>query len=393
MSFGTVPFGAAPFGAAGAGLRYEEAVADSAVAADIAARVHTMLASGASAGEATSAVLGEFAPYLRERITAAASLGVTATLNELLADSGDFADAIACVVPVLVEATGEAGDLLDTVRKLAGPLLDTVQAAGIATSQMHAQELVVGAAVIESLVRAGYAIEATSTAEFADALVSTMRAVVAALAEAEAADSTTPWIRMTAIVADTGEAEDAAATNMRMTEALADGVTLFASLRLGDGEYVGWVLNTATRAATEYTNYPFTSMDGWRGRYFGTLDTGLYELDGDDDDGDPIEASVRTGLMNMGTQRMKRLPSAYIGVKSSGGLALKVVTTEPDGAKVQDWYELTPRASSSAHHQGRIKLGRGLKSVYWSLELVNQAGADFQLDVIELFPMFLDRRL
>ena len=197
---------------------------------------------------------------------------------------------------------------------------------------------------------------------------------------------------LSALVSDTLALNDAATSTAAMIEQLRDGMGLTVTLRLGDDTYFAWVCNTQTKAFTSYTNFPFNSFAQIGRRYFAAADDGIYELTGDSDDGQPIQARIRTGLTNLGTGRMKRMPSLYLGYTATGVLVLKAVTTSPTGEKREDWYELRQQTAESTR-EGRIKLGKGLKSVFWGFELVNVDGAAFALDDLKLYPMLCDRRI
>lgn len=174
---------------------------------------------------------------------------------------------------------------------------------------------------------------------------------------------------------------------------LADEISLTLTLRLGDAVYRAWVCNTELKAFSQYENYPFNSFFELGGTYYGVAPTGVYKLEGGTDDGDAIRWRLRTGLWNLGTGKMKRMPSLYLGYRASGDMVLKVVTTTEDGLKSENWYQLRPGSTQNVMHEGRIKIGRGLKSVYWGFELEGIDGADFALKDLQLFPMILDRRI
>lgn len=174
---------------------------------------------------------------------------------------------------------------------------------------------------------------------------------------------------------------------------LTDGLGATVTIRLGDTVYFAWVCNIESRAFSSYENYPFNSFAELPdGVHYGCAADGLYELGGGDDDGDPIAARVRAGLSNLGTGKMKRMPSLYLGYRSDGSLVLKVTTTSPDGERVETWYQSGARTAVDTR-EGRIKIGKGLKSVYFDFEIANVDGADFELDTLELLPLICDRRL
>lgn len=165
----------------------------------------------------------------------------------------------------------------------------------------------------------------------------------------------------------------------------------YATFQVGDDVIQGWVMNAASQGFSEYQNFPFNSLVEANGRYYGMSADGLYLLEGDDDAGEPIEAVVRTGLIDMGSHYLKGAHAAYVGYTSTGQMVLKVVTTD-QGQKTEWWYELNP-ATADEMRDGRVMLGRGLRARYWQFEIVNAAGADFDVDDVTLLYQVLNRRI
>jgi hypothetical protein len=157
---------------------------------------------------------------------------------------------------------------------------------------------------------------------------------------------------------------------------------------------VGWVLSG--RAASEYRNYPFNGFVEFpRGskHYYGTSDDGLYLLEGPTDDGCPIDAHIKTHLMDYGTGVYKRGPDIYVGMTSGKHVLLKVTTIHPrTGERRTDIYTQTvvPGSNLKSNH---LRVGMGLKSRYWQWELANVDGGDFEIDEIAWMPLQLDRRI
>jgi len=160
------------------------------------------------------------------------------------------------------------------------------------------------------------------------------------------------------------------------------------------GEIVqGWVLNVeGQRPVSEYRGYEFNSFANIGGRYFAATDAGLYVLgESGQDEGAPIDAHVRTMMLDFGSAAQKRVVAAYLGYTSSGTVVLKVRSVD-DGQLVEHWYE-AQTLTADAPRAGYKPLGRGLKSRYWQFELANVDGADFELDKLELYPLQLSRRV
>lgn len=185
---------------------------------------------------------------------------------------------------------------------------------------------------------------------------------------------------------------DVASSTATLIDQIREGVAVLARFNLPDGQYLAWVCNTESRAFHTYRNFPFNSFFELGGHYYGATDEGIYLLEGEDDAGVPIDAMVRTGLMDLGTGLLKRMEAMYLGYRSTGQLLLKVVTTSDYGEKTESWYSLDPQPAD-AFREGRIKVGRGLKSLYWGFELANVDGSDFEIDTLSMLPMILERRI
>ena len=155
----------------------------------------------------------------------------------------------------------------------------------------------------------------------------------------------------------------------------------------------GWVMNTEeAMPVSEYDNYTFNSLAYSPDEMLGCNDQGLYALDGDDDAGTAIDAEIISLMMDFDTSKLKRMSTAYIGYKSDGQLLLKVRSVD-QGIHVEHWYEGRNIDVQATPGQDRMKLGKGMRSRYWTFELANIDGSDFELDKVELYPIVLQRRI
>lgn len=175
-------------------------------------------------------------------------------------------------------------------------------------------------------------------------------------------------------------------------ERLVESLNFSITLTIGDETFLAWVVNTESRSAWTYENYPFNSMWTYQDKAYGLAPDGIYTLDGTDDAGTDIRTSMRIGMHAMGSAKEKRMPAMYVGYDSSGPVVVKVITKRANGDKVENWYQLTP-SSARGMREGRIPVGRGLKSVYWGFEIVNVEGSSLRLGELRYFPMILDRRI
>ena len=148
-----------------------------------------------------------------------------------------------------------------------------------------------------------------------------------------------------------------------------------------------WVVNLSNKATSTFENYAFNSFAKIGGRYFGVKSDGLYLLEGDTDDTLPIQASVSFGKQDFQSTNKKNMTRAYVGASSTGTLLLKITTG--DGAE----YIYAARDAAEFMRQQRFDVGRGLQSNYFTFELFNQAGCDFELDSVEFFAADFSRRI
>lgn len=173
-----------------------------------------------------------------------------------------------------------------------------------------------------------------------------------------------------------------------------DGMALGAALGpiLQPGVAV-WVLNVDNSASTRYENFTYTSLATREGRLYGTKADGVYLLEGPDDAGTKVRASVATGILDFADPKdpgaagaLKRIVAAYLGVAADKTMYLKVVAGGQE-------FLYRARSNNAALMQQRVDPGRGLRSTYYSFEVFNSEGSDFDLQSLEFVPIKLPRRI
>lgn len=169
-------------------------------------------------------------------------------------------------------------------------------------------------------------------------------------------------------------------------------IAFVSHLPLGDEDYQAWVLNSDSLGVTEYTNWPFNSLANTRQATFGLTDTGLYELTGDDDDGDPIQALLRTGDLEFGTSDHKRIDRAYLYLTSTDDIFFKTISTYR-GQRNETFYRVDYRMSADDGQTRRVRLGKGNRGTTWAFELTNIDGGDFDVRGAEVLPVKLTRKI
>lgn len=233
----------------------------------------------------------------------------------------------------------------------------------------------------------------TESAAFADIVASHLDAAEQLVESILLASVPAGTARLSAIVDESFAIGGDATTSLNAFEHLLETVTFALTVRIGDDLFLAWVVNTETRAATVYENYPFNSFCEFDENYWlGAAEDGVYELEGDDDAGEDINAHVRLGLSNMGSGREKRFPSLYLGFRASKPVVLKAVTVSLSGERIENWYRITP-SSDGEFREGRIQIGRGLKSVYWDWIVANTEGGEIEIGDLKFMPLILDRRI
>lgn len=309
-----------------------------------------------------------------------------------------LADAVALSAPAAVVLYELILDLVVTAPDAqytytgAARALERLLAAGAATGYVEAIAVMLDAMALRSLADGFDFEQVTDTAALTAAVADAYTAMGAVLDRLLTSPEAVGAQHLTAVVRDTVAFDPTTATSADLYAVLRDSLGLAAHLSLDTGEYVAWVVNTESAGTSTYRNYPFNSFASLGGRYYGATSQGLFLLEGEDDDGEAIDARIRLGLHDMNTRKLKRLPEAYIGYKSDGNLILRVIVADDQtGEKVALEYLMRPRAAP-ALRESRFITGRGVKAVDWDFEIENIDGADFDLAEVEFHPLIMDRR-
>jgi hypothetical protein len=392
MAISGQPIAAAPIAAAASAGPIELVVLENLAAADVGipdvtVPIYQALTAGA-------AIDPEVLPNLIASLSLASAVQSTFHLAGTASDSAAVMDsAIAAWQLLIDEEVATLGAALGTVRKVAA-LADAMAATGLVVGNLTAFAAIVQAITMEGLIAQGFQPNLVDDLILTEATTNTAKMLGSAMDALMASDAALPMLRISAVAADGLEFDGAPEALLRANADLADGVVVYVTLRLGDTDYVGWVLNTDALAASQYRTAPFDSYASFKGKDYAAGPDGLVQLTGKTDDGAAIEWSLKTFLMDFGTSKFNRVPACYIGATSSGTLVVKVITRDPGtGVQSEDWYTVA-RAPASGPGTGYAKLGRGLKSTWWGFELVPKAGADLDgLDSIALRPLILERRV
>lgn len=143
-----------------------------------------------------------------------------------------------------------------------------------------------------------------------------------------------------------------------------------------DPGHVAWVMNTETTAASWYDNFDFESIAQPPGAVLAVGPDGLYELTGDTDSGERIDAEVVSGFHDFGSQQTKRVDYMYFGYTSAGRISVTTEAYESGHPPVT--YFLEERLAK-APRNSRVQPGKGLFGRYWRMTIRNVEGADFEI--------------
>jgi len=133
-----------------------------------------------------------------------------------------------------------------------------------------------------------------------------------------------------------------------------------------------------SRATTQYVNYDFNSMVKFGDKYLGACSDGIYELDGDTDDGKYIGAYFEPIVTDFGISNPKKIRFVFLGYEAEGDL---IVTLAADEGARQSYVV----DSLKTGQQSRcITTNRNMQGRYPMLGVSNVCGCDFGVDSIDV---------
>jgi hypothetical protein len=197
-------------------------------------------------------------------------------------------------------------------------------------------------------------------------------------------EALTPQLLLHVAAEETITFDDTDVLQMIYAGELQDDVAIEAMSLDPSGDVVTWAVNTRMGFVTQYKDYNFNSFAMINGKYVGANADGLWELDGDTDDGEQIIAGLTGGILQMNSSKRHGLKGVYIGLRGSGEFYLKL--TAGDGTEYV--YRITARDMDTT----KVNIGKGLRHRYLSYSLEN-VGQDFELESIEFVPMRGYRRV
>jgi hypothetical protein len=166
---------------------------------------------------------------------------------------------------------------------------------------------------------------------------------------------------------------------LRLEAVLANAVALTGTV---------WSMNTETFETTNYLNYAFDSLVSYQGRPYGVTSSGIFLLEGDDDDGTQIDGLVLSGISDRGIESLKEVAQMYL----YGEYGSMMFLLYPDGQVRVREYEVKRRSNATGTIHGRAKGARGLRTRSIQFGFRNLSGGDFTIDKMGLLERILTRK-
>ena len=313
----------------------------------------------------------------------------SATIRALLDDEIGYGEALAAIVLALSQ---DGLTLTDTSNGALQQIALMAELLACASGSTASVEI---AASLMDLLAAREALSYVQDATMDEtlALADNLTAAINALAHSSDFLALTESYQngMVALVGDSVSVDDMTSPQVEMLLEWRDAILCFTNLPLEDGNYTAWAMNAETTGMSRYTVPALNSLFDHEGRVWGVSETGLWALAGETDDGEPIEAWIKTGHMKLGDGREVNIPRAYLYTRTTGEMLIKTVSSVR-GTRTERTYTVQPALAGDDDAARIVPLARGLRGVYWQVEIANVDGADFNIENCEVRPVVLSRR-
>jgi hypothetical protein len=113
-------------------------------------------------------------------------------------------------------------------------------------------------------------------------------------------------------------------------------------------------------------------------KHLGACSGGIFELDGDDDNGIDIEAFFEPIITDFGISNPKKVRFVFLGYESDGDLLLTLAADE------RNEQSHTVDSLKTGQQERRVPANRNMEGRYIMVRVSNVAGSDFGLDSIDV---------
>lgn len=319
---------------------------------------------------------------LLEAITAADAVAVQASFGLTLADAASALDSANLASLVTVSDAITLSWALGVVQ--GSTIAEQLQISEVLDIPIQYQLSITDTLRVYDALRNFFNFDLVENITVSEAVSNLARHVGALSESVTAAETLSPHFLLSATANDEAVLDDAFDIKMIFQPQVLEQIKISALLIEPNGGVTTWAVNTRTGAVTEYANYEFNSFAQNNRYYIGASSTGLYQLDGDDDAGEPIIAQLRSGYAQFGGSRYTSFKAAYLGLRGDGSVFLKLDTG--------DGKTYTYKSVVQDQQSTKVRFGKGLRARYFAFELISE-GQDFDLDTIEFLPVVAQRRV
>ena len=146
------------------------------------------------------------------------------------------------------------------------------------------------------------------------------------------------------------------------------------------------VMNLFTHAVSHYENFNFNSLVLFNGVLLGANENGVYIIGGDNDLGQPIEGELDGGTIDLYAKGVMVPIEGWMAYRSVGGMSMKVRVDENTDPYIY------PFIKEGNNHEGRAKIGKGIKGRFFTYGIKNEDGADFSIQSFRILGEAISRK-
>jgi len=146
------------------------------------------------------------------------------------------------------------------------------------------------------------------------------------------------------------------------------------------------VMNLYTHAVSHYENFNFNSLVLFNGVLLGANENGIYLIGGDNDNGQMIEAELESGAIDLSRKAVQVPIEGWMSYRSVGDMSMKMRIDESTDA-----YSY-PFIKDGNGHEGRAKIGKGVKGRFFTFGIKNEGGSQFSIDSFRVLGEMISRK-
>jgi hypothetical protein len=336
-------------------------------------------------------IFSKMSMLLRETLLLADGLGTQGSLHVMLRDGLSLSDGFAFRFLAMLADTIEFSEA--TRINMALRMLDTLVLDGTLTSHLDARALLATTLTFSDVLLKYFPVNLEDEVSLTESLRSLWSGKLALIDQLELADTLGIQAFLTMTMSETLELGDSLASQLTAIFRMSDEIGFGLRVRIGGSSQVfyAWAVNTESKSASRYVGMNFNSAAQVGRRLFLGSDRGLFAHEGNDDDGSPINARIRTGVESLGSSFLKRMVKAYLMLMSDGNVLVRFHYTSPAGQKTTQTFRVN-KIIADDFVNTNVDIAKGMKSVYWSFEIANEDGADMTIDALKVIPLICENR-